>query len=106
MRIRGCSTISSVRSSEILNEDPLDLLNATKQELFATKRELRSAVDAVCGLSSELAELRFQLDLAKDKMHIAQHRKRLILDSFTWKLGYLLMTPWRLLLRVLNIRGK
>ncbi len=93
-------------SSEISKVDPSDLLEATKQELLATKRELRSACDAVYGSSAELGDLRVQLNLAKDEVKSAHDRNMLILNSFTWKLGYLLMTPRRLLLRVLNIRGK
>ena len=93
-------------SSEIRKVDPSDLLEATKQELLATKRELRTACDAVYGSSAELGELRAQLNLAKDEIRAAHDRNGLILNSFTWKLGQLLMTPRRLLLRVLNIRGK
>ncbi len=93
-------------SSEIRKVDPSDLLEATKQELLATKRELRTACDAVYGSSAELGELRAQLKLAKDEIRAAHDRNGLILNSFTWKLGQLLMTPRRLLLRVLNIRGK
>ena len=93
-------------SSEIRKVDPSDLLEATKQELLATKRELRTACDAVYGSSAELGELRAQLKLAKDAIRAAHDRNGLILNSFTWKLGQLLMTPRRLLLRVLNIRGK
>ena len=93
-------------SSEIRKVDPSDLLEATKQELLATKRELRTACDAVYGSSAELGELRAQLKLAKDEIRAAHDRNGLILNSFTWKLGYLLMTPRRLLLRVLNFRGK
>ena len=93
-------------SSEIRKVDPSDLLEATKQELLATKRELRTACDAVYGSSAELGELRAQLKLAKDEIRAAHDRNGLILNSFTWKLGHLLMTPRRLLLRVLNIRGK
>ena len=93
-------------SSEIRKVDPSDLLEATKQELLATKRELRTACDAVYGSSAELGELRAQLNLAKDEIRAAHDRNGLILNSFTWKLGHLLMTPRRLLLRVLKIRGK
>ena len=93
-------------SSEIRKVDPSDLLEATKQELLATKRELRTACDAVYGSSAELGELRAQLNLAKDEIRAAHDRNGLILNSFTWKLGHLLMTPRHLLLRVLNIRGK
>ena len=93
-------------SSEIRKVDPSDLLEATKQELLATKRELRTACDAVYGSSAELGELRAQLNLAKDEIRAAHDRNGLILNSFTWKLGHLLMTPRRLLLQVLNIRGK
>ena len=93
-------------SGEIQKVDPSDLLEATKQELLATKQELRTACDAVYGSSAELGELRAQLNLAKDEIRAAHDRNGLILNSFTWKLGQLLMTPRRLLLRVLNIRGK
>ena len=89
-----------MRDSEILKVNPSELLEATKQELRETKRELRSACDAVYGLSSELGELRIQLSFVKDKIQLANDRNRLILNSFTWKLGYLLMTPWRLSLWV------
>jgi hypothetical protein len=93
-------------SSEISKVDPSDLLEATKQELLTAKRELRSACDAVYGSSAELGELRAQLRLAKDEVQSAHDRKMLILNSFTWKLGYLLMTPRRVWLRILKIRRK
>ena len=81
-------------------------LQATKQELQATKQELLAACDAVYGSSAELGELRAQLNLAKDEVQRARDRNTLILDSATWKLGHLLMTPRRILLRVFNIHGK
>jgi hypothetical protein len=81
-------------------------LEATKQELQATKQELLAASDAVYGSSAELGELRAQLNLAKDEVQRARDRNVLILNSATWKLGHLLMTPRRILLRVFNIHGK
>ena len=81
-------------------------LEATKQELQATKQELLAACDAVYGSSAELGELRVQLNVAKDKVRRAQNRNKLIVNSATWKLGYLLMAPRRILLRVFNIHGK
>jgi len=81
-------------------------LQATKQELQATKQELLAACDAVYGSSAELGELRVQLNVAKDKVRRAQNRNKLIVNSATWKLGYLLMAPRRILLRVFNIHGK
>ena len=81
-------------------------LQATKQELQATKQELLAACDAVYGSSAELGELRVQLNVAKDKVRRAQNRNKLIVNSATWKLGYLLMAPRRILLRVFNIRRK
>ena len=81
-------------------------LQATKQELQATKQELLAACDAVYGSSAELGELRVQLNAAKDKVRRAQNRNKLIVNSATWKLGYLLMAPRRILLRVFNIHGK
>ena len=81
-------------------------LEATKQELQATKQELLAACDAVYGSSAELGELRVQLNVAKDKVRRAQNRNKLIVNSATWKLGYLLMAPRRILLRVFNIRRK
>ena len=81
-------------------------LQATKQELQATKQELLAACDAVYGSSAELGELRAQLNLAKDEVQRARDRTTLILNSATWKLGHLLMTPRRILLRVFNIHGK
>ncbi|TSA52766.1 MAG: hypothetical protein D4R44_05000 [Actinobacteria bacterium] len=80
-------------------------LQATKQELQATKQELLAACDAVYGSSAELGELRVQLNVAKDKVRRAQNRNKLIVNSATWKLGYLLMAPRRILLRVFNIHG-
>ena len=81
-------------------------LQATKQELQATKQELLAACDAVYGSSAELGELRVQLNVAKDKVRRAQNRNKLIVNSATWKLVYLLMAPRRILLRVFNIHGK
>ena len=81
-------------------------LQATKQELQATKQELLAACDAVYGSSAELGELRVQLNVAKDKVRRAQNRNKLIVNSATWKLGYSLMAPRRILLRVFNIHGK
>jgi len=81
-------------------------LEATKQELQATKQELLAACDAVYGSSAELGELRVQLNVAKEKLRRAQNRNKLIVNSATWKLGHLLMAPWRILLRVFNISGK
>ena len=81
-------------------------LQATKQELQATKQELLAACDAVYGSSAELGELRVQLNVAKEKLRRAQNRNKLIVNSATWKLGYLLMAPRRILLRVFNISGK
>jgi chromosome segregation ATPase len=81
-------------------------LQATKQELQATKQELLAACDAVYGSSAELGELRVQLNVAKEKLRRAQNRNKLIVNSATWKLGHLLMAPWRILLRVFNISGK
>jgi len=81
-------------------------LQATKQELQATKQELLAACDAVYGSSAELGELRVQLNVAKEKLRRAQNRNKLIVNSATWKLGYLLMAPRRILLRVFNIRRK
>jgi hypothetical protein len=74
-------------------------LEVTKQELQATKQELLAACDAVYGSSAELGELRAQLNLVRD-------RNTQILNSVTWKLGRLLMTPRRILLRFFNIHGK
>ena len=86
-------------SSEFPKVDPSDLLEATK-------RDLREARDTVYELSAELGELRVQLNLAKNEVQLAHDRNRFVLDSFTWKLGYLLMTPRRVWLRILKIRRK
>ena len=86
-------------SSEIRKVDPSDLLEATKQDL-------REARETVYELSAELGELRVQLNLAKNEVQLAHDRNRLVLNSFTWKLGYLLMTPRRVWLRILKIRRK
>ena len=86
-------------SSEFPKGDPSDLLEATK-------RDLREARETVYELSAELGELRAQLDSAKDDFRQTRDRNRFVLDSFTWKLGYLLMTPRRVWLRILKIRRK
>jgi hypothetical protein len=77
----------------------LDLLEATKQDL-------REACETVYELSAELGELRVQLDVIKEEVRETRDRNWVIINSFTWKLVQLLLTPKRLLLRVLNIRGK
>ena len=86
-------------SSENPKVDPSDLLEATK-------RDLREARDTVYELSAELGELRVQLDVIKEEVRETRDRNWVIINSFTWKLVQLLLTPKRLLLRVLNIRGK
>ena len=86
-------------SSENPKVDPSDLL-------AATKRDLREARETVYELSAELGELRVQLNLAKNEVQSAHDRNRLVLNSFTWKLGYLLMTPRRVWLRILKTRRK
>ena len=86
-------------SSENPKVDPSDLLEATK-------RDLREACDTVYELSAELGELRAQLDVIKKEVRETRERNWLIINSFTWKLVHLLLTPKRLLVRVLNIRGK
>jgi hypothetical protein len=86
-------------SSENPRVDPLDLLEATK-------RDLREARDTVYELSAELGELRVQLDVIKEEVRETRDRNWVIINSFTWKLVQLLLTPKRLLVRVLNIRGK
>jgi hypothetical protein len=86
-------------SSENPKVDPSDLLEATK-------RDLREARETVYELSAELGELRVQLDVIKEEVRETRDRNWVIINSFTWKLVQLLLTPKRLLLRVLNIRGK
>jgi hypothetical protein len=86
-------------SSENPRVDPLDLLEATKQDL-------REACETVYELSAELGELRVQLDVIKEEVRETRERNWVIINSFTWKLVQLLLAPKRLLLRVLNIRGK
>ena len=95
----GCSKIVCMSSSENPRVDPLDLLEATK-------RDLREARDTVYELSAELGELRVQLDVIKEEVRETRDRNWVIINSFTWKLVQLLLTPKRLLVRVLNIRGK
>jgi hypothetical protein len=95
----GGSKIVCMSSSENPRVDPLDLLEATK-------RDLREARDTVYELSAELGELRVQLDVIKEEVRETRERNWVIINSFTWKLVQLLLTPKRLLLRVLNIRGK
>ena len=95
----GGSKINCMSSSEIPKVDPSDLLEATK-------RDLREARETVYELSAELGELRVQLNLAKNEVQSAHDRNRLVLNSFTWKLGYLLMTPRRVWLRILKTRRK
>jgi hypothetical protein len=95
----GGSKIECMSSSEIPKVDPSDLLEATK-------RDLREARETVYELSAELGELRVQLNLAKNEVQSAHDRNRLVLNSFTWKLGYLLMTPRRVWLRILKTRRK
>ena len=86
-------------SSEIRKVDPSDLLEATKQDL-------REARETVYELSAELGELRAQLDSAIDEVHQTRDWNLTIVNSFTWKLVQILISPKRILLRVLNIRGK
>jgi hypothetical protein len=95
----GGSKIECMSSSENPKVDPSDLL-------AATKRDLREARETVYELSAELGELRVQLNLAKNEVQSAHDRNRLVLNSFTWKLGLLLMTPRRVWLRILKIRRK
>jgi hypothetical protein len=95
----GGSKIVCMSSSENPRVDPSDLLEATK-------RDLREARETVYELSAELGELRVQLNLAKNEVQSAHDRNRLVLNSFTWKLGLLLMTPRRVWLRILKIRRK
>ncbi len=97
--IRGCSKINYMSSSEFPKVDPSDLLEATK-------RDLREARDTVYEFSAELGELRVQLDVIKEEVRETRDRNWVIINSFTWKLVQLLLAPKRLLLRVLNIRGK
>jgi hypothetical protein len=86
-------------SSENPKVDPSDLLEATK-------RDLREARETVYELSAELGELRVQLDVIKEEVRETRDRNWVIINSFTWKLVQLLLTPKRLLVRVLNLRGK
>ena len=86
-------------SSENPKVDPSDLLEATK-------RDLREACDTVYELSAELGELRAQLDAIIEEVRVTRQLNLTIVNSFTWKLVQLLLAPKRLLLRVLNIRGK
>ena len=86
-------------SSEFPKVDPSDLLEATK-------RDLREARETVYELSAELGELRAQLKSAEEEVRVTRDWNLTIVNSFTWKLVQLLLAPKRLLLRVLNIRGK
>jgi hypothetical protein len=95
----GGSKIECMSSSEIPKVDPSDLLEATK-------RDLREARETVYELSAELGELRAQLDSAIDEVRQTRDWNLTIINSFTWKLIQVLLTPKRILLRVLNIRGK
>jgi hypothetical protein len=95
----GGSKINCMSSSEIPKVDPSDLLEATKQDL-------REARDTVYELSAELGELRAQLDSAMDDYQQTRDENTAIVESFTWKLVQILMFPKRILLRVLNTRGK
>jgi hypothetical protein len=95
----GGSKINCMSSSEIPKVDPSDLLEATKQDL-------RKARETVYELSAELGELRAQLDSAMDDYQQTRDENTAIVESFTWKLVQILISPKRILLRVLNIRGK
>jgi|LakMenE01Jun11ns_1017448.scaffolds.fasta_scaffold7698249_1 peptidoglycan hydrolase CwlO-like protein len=95
----GGSKINCMSSSEIPKVDPSDLLEATKQDL-------REARETVYELSAELGELRAQLDSAMDDYQQTRDENTAIVESFTWKLVQILISPKRILLRVLNIRGK
>ena len=95
----GGSKINCMSSSEIPKVDPSDLLEATKQDL-------REARETVYELSAELGELRAQLDSAMDDFRQTRDENTAIVESFTWKLVQILISPKRILLRVLNIRGK
>jgi hypothetical protein len=95
----GGSKINCMSSSEIPKVDPSVLLEATK-------RDLREARETVYELSAELGELRAQLDSAKDDYRQTRDENTAIVESFTWKLVQILISPKRVLLRVLNIRGK
>ena len=86
-------------SSENPKVDPSDLLEATK-------RDLREACKTVYELSAELGELRAQLDAINEEVRVTRQWNLTIVNSFTWKLVHLLLTPKRLLVRVLNITGK
>jgi hypothetical protein len=95
----GDSKINCMSSSEIPKVDPSDLLEATKQDL-------REARETVYELSAELGELRAQLDSAIDEVRQTRDENTAIVESFTWKLVQILIFPKRVLLRVLNTRGK
>ena len=95
----GGSKINCMSSSEIPKVDPSDLLEVTK-------RDLREARETVYELSAELGELRAQLKSAEEEVRVTRDWNLTIVNSFTWKLVRLLLAPKRLLLRVLNIRGK
>ena len=97
--IMGGSKIKYMSSSEIRKVDPSDLLEATK-------RDLREARETVYELSAELGELRAKLDSAKDDFRQTRDENTAIIESFTWKFVQILISPKRILLRVLNIRGK
>lgn len=86
-------------SSENPKVDPSDLLEATK-------RDLREACDTVYELSAELGELRAQFDAINEEVQVTRQWNLTIVNSFTWKFVHLLLTPKRLLVRFLNIRGK
>jgi hypothetical protein len=95
----GGSKINCMSRSEIPKVDPSDLLEATKQDL-------REARETVYELNAELGELRAQLDSAMDDFRQTRDENTTIVESFTWKLVQILISPKRILLRVLNIRGK
>jgi hypothetical protein len=95
----GGSKIKCMSSSEIPKVDPSDLLEATKQDL-------REARETVYELSAELGELRAQLDSAIDEIRQTRDWNLTIVNSFTWRIIQVLMTPKRMLFRVLNTRGK
>ena len=86
-------------SSEFSEVDPSDLLEATK-------RDLRESRDTVYELSAELGELRAQLKSAEEEVKANREWNLLVVNSFTWKLVQILISPKRMLLRVLNIRRK
>jgi hypothetical protein len=95
----GGSKINCMSSSEIPKVDPSVLLEATKQDLSEAR-------ETVYELSAELGELRAQLDSAMDDFRQTRDENTAIVESFTWKLVQILMFPKRILLRVLNTRGK